>query len=513
MEHILTDDQYDNALELLHLFKIDGKPADEIATPGQVELFGRIVFRMSLRQFIMTETQYGKSLFVALACIILTALVDLDSDDVGEKVIVGAPTEEKAMIIMRYYNQHLGDSPLFAPLLDASTKIERLTQSATKDALVLKGGGMMFALTLNATNGVKGFEAAMGEGSDVVILDEACLVPDTIEATVFRMIVGRPHGMYVKIGNPFYRGTHFQKASRDPAYLKLIIDYNTAIVEGRISHATVDEARTKPYFDILYECKFPGEQQQDKKGYTILYKEQQMDIAYMENEMPLIGEKHIGIDVSGGGANFSTIVVRGTNMAKLVFRQQTEDPLILITESERVAKEYGVVYDDKHVHVDKTGAIALCARMNELHPFRNDGSTNNFGTTVGEKAEPEVFPNGETQIDERSGKPVVLFINKRAQLAWRGAQWVQGGGKFYKYLPQGAPPMQGLPFDDLLVSRYKIQSDKKIKLKGKDEMADENIPSPDCGDAFNLTFDYKPKLSNNFTQKQPEYEPMTNFGL
>ncbi len=498
MEHILTDEQYDNALELLRLFKIEGQPADEVATPGQVELFGRIVFRISLRQFIMTSTQYGKSLFVALACIILTALDDED----GEKVIVGAPTEEKAMIIMRYYNQHLGDSPLFAPLLSADTKVERLEMSTSKDALILKNGGAMFALTMNAGNSRKGFEAAMGEGADVVILDEACLIPDLIEATVIRMIAGRKHGMYVKIGNPFYRGTHFQKSSRDPRYLKLILNYQTSLSEGRVTQSLIDEVRDKPFFDILWECKFPGEQQLDAKGYTILYKESLLDVAYLDQPLPMIGEKHIGIDVSGGGANFSTIVLRASNVAKLMFREQTQDPLILITHAEEIARQNGVPFDDRHIHPDRTGSIALCARMNEMHPLRSDGKSNQFGVTVGERADPERMPNGEIMFDDK-GKPVILFINKRAQLAWKAWQWVQAGGKLY---PKP-------DFDELLVQRYKIQSDKKIKLKGKDELMDEGIPSPDVADAFNLTFDVKQKSAQSTGYQQPQEDAMTAFGI
>lgn len=500
MDHILTDEQYDNALELLRLFKIEGKPADEVATPGQVELFGRIVFRISLRQFIMTSTQYGKSLFVALACIILTAL----DDEEGEKVIVGAPTEEKALIIMRYYNQHIGDSPLFAPLLSPDTKIERLQMSTSKDSLVLKNGGAMFALTMNAGDSRKGFEAAMGEGADVVILDEACLIPDQIEATVIRMIAGRKHGMYVKIGNPFYRGTHFQKSSRDPRYLKLILDYNTSLNEGRVSQALIDEVRDKPFFDILWECKFPSERQVDSKGYSILYKEALLDITYLDDPLPFMGEKHIGVDVSHGGANFSTIVIRGTNHARLLFKENTEDELILLGETERIAKLHGVPLSSRFIHFDKIGSAALCSRANELWGFDPlTGHPNNFGMNAGEACDPERLPNGDMMMDEKTGKPVKIYINKRAQLAFRGHEWIHRGGKLW---PKP-------DFDDLLGLRYKVQSDKKIKLKSKEEMMEEGIPSPDVADAFNMTFDVRPKTTNTRSYQQTQDEPMTVFGV
>jgi hypothetical protein len=42
-------------------------------------------------------------------------------------------------------------------------------------------------------------------------------------------------------------------------------------------------------------------------------------------------------------------------------------------------------------------------------------------------------------------------------------------------------------FDELLAIRWKTQSDKKIKIKSKDEMRDDGIESPDVADAFMLT--------------------------
>lgn len=499
METALTPDQRKLALELLCLFTIDGKPANKVATAGQIELFGRLVFKVSLRQHIQTLTQYGKSLFTALACIILTAL-----DENGDKLIVGAPTEEKAHIIMRYYTEHLGDSPLFAALLSADTKIDRLRQETTKDSLILKNGGMMQVFTLKAGNSTKGFEAAMGQGADDVIMDEACLIPDTIEATVIRMVAGRKQGMYVKIGNPFYARTHFQKTFRDPKWLKLTIDYHQAIREGRMTQSFIDEVRDKPFFDILYECKFPSEKQIDNKGYTALYREQLVDLAYLETALPFMGEKHLGIDISHGGANFSTIVLRGTNQAKLVFKEQTEDELILLTESEKQAKKEQIAMCDRFIHFDKTGSAALCSRANELWPIcPAHGHANQFGVTVGERADPEVLPNGDTMLDDKTGKPVIIFINKRAQNAWRAQEWVQRGGKLW-------PKPE---FDELLTRRYKIQSDKKIKLKGKEELAEEGIPSTDVADALDLTFDRKTPVGRTVDYSPQQEESMTGYGV
>lgn len=498
MESVLSPEQRALATEMLAYFVVDGKSAAEVATAGQLELFARLVFKVSNRQHIQTLTQYGKSLFTALACIILTGL----DPDHGDKVIVGAPTEEKAKIIMHYYTEHLGDSPHFAPLLSADTKVERLRQETTKDTLVLKNAGMMQVFTLKAGDSQKGFEAAMGQGGDVVIMDEACLIPDTIESTTIRMIAGRKHGMYVKIGNPFYTRTHFQKTFRDPRWLKLIIDWHQALREGRITQDYIDEVRDKPFFNVLYECKFPEDATFDKRGYLALYRETALDAAYIEEPLPMIGEKHIGVDISHGGANYSTIVLRGMNQARLMFKHQTEDELILLTEVEKIAKANSVPLSDRFIHFDKTGAAALCGRANEIWAMY-DGRPNNFGVTVGEKCDPERRADGEVIIDEKTSKPIFFFLNKRAQLAWRGKDWVGRGGKVFPR-PE---------FDDMLSLRYKAQSDRKIKLKSKDEMADEGIESPDVADAFNLTFDERPRHSLQIEYRQQEEAPMTGFGV
>lgn len=498
----LTAEQWALALAMLKLFKIDGDPADAVATQGQIEIFGRIAFKVAPRQLFITTTQYGKSLFIALACIILTAVGDEEGR--GDDVKVLAPSDEKSMIIMRYYLQHLGDSPLFSPLISADNKMERLQLSATKDTLILKNKGRMQAITANAGNSQSGFESAMGQGGDVIIEDEACLIPDPIESTIYRMIVGRGgRGMYVKVGNPFYRNTHFQRSSRDPAYLKLVIDWRQSVAEGRLSSLDLEEARSKPFFDVLYECKFPDERQFDAKGYISLYKEVQLDIAYMDAPLPLIGDRHLGVDVSHGGSNFSVIVARGDNQAVVVFKEQTEDELVLLTEVERAAKKYGIPLCDRHIHGDSIGSAALFARANELWGYCHaHGHDNRFGVNVGEKADPERMQDGEPIFDEKTGKAIVKYLNKRAQLGFRGQEWVTRGGKLF---PKPA-------FDDLLGLRYKIQSDKKIKLKSKDDMLEEGIPSPDVADALNLTFDTRPR-QNTRTYAQPTDEPMTSFGL
>ena len=58
------------------------------------------------------------------------------------------------------------------------------------------------------------------------------------------------------------------------------------------------------------------------------------------------------------------------------------------------------------------------------------------------------------------------------------AEWIKGGGKLKKHMG----------FDELLYLRWRVQSDKKVRLKSKKEMLDDGIQSPDVADSLALTF-------------------------
>ncbi len=62
-------------------------------------------------------------------------------------------------------------------------------------------------------------------------------------------------------------------------------------------------------------------------------------------------------------------------------------------------------------------------------------------------------------------------------MSMRAKKWIEQGGKLV-----GKPD-----FDQALDIRYKIQTDKKIKIKSKQEMLEDGIESPDEWDAFALT--------------------------
>lgn len=495
----LTRDQREMVMEMLSYFKIGDHSADEVATEGQIQIFAAIVLRLSDRLHIMTCTQYGKSLFIALACIVLSCME-------GELITVVAPTDDKANIIMRYYQEHVGDNVLFFEQLDKQTKLERLRMETTKDRIVLRNKGGIFSISAQGGNSKKGVEAAMGEGSKTVILDEGGLLPDQQESTIFRMISGKgDEAMYVKIGNPFYKQpprSHFWKSFRDPKYLKLNIDYRQAIAEGRYTSAFIEEAKDKPLFSILYENKFPETKSMDDGGFFQLLNQQTLDRAYLDPsfDLPIMGDKRMGIDVAGSlGRNYSTIVVRGANLAKIVFKGHTPDPLVLIPIAEKIAKDYDIPFDDESIFPDITGAIAFGARMNELYPMKKNGTSNKFGIVAGSEPFTE------------AGDVHKQYRNRRAQMNMKAGDWIDKGGKLQggRYASEEFPTQL---FDEALDIRYKVTSEKRIQMKSKEDMADEGIESPDVWDALCLTFAKGPKGTTS-NWKQGESQDMTRYGV
>lgn len=435
---VLKPEEREFCLKLLSLFKVDGKPFDTQVVEGQLQIFSALVLKKSNRIQIITSTQYGKSLIVALACLILSCID-------GEVIAIPAPSEEKAKIIMRYYLQHLGDHPLFFQQLEKGDKVDRLIMETSRDRLLLKNRGGVFIISVQAHNSQKGFEAAMGEGAKIVIQDESSLIPDAIESTIFRMIAGKKDATYVKIGNPFYRN-HFYKSTQDPRYLQIFIDFKQAIKEGRYNYDFIEEARTKPNFDILFACKFPLEGATGKDGYIRLLTDKELEASIVPEGVHS-GYKILGIDPAAGGDN-SCIVMKSANYQEILFNQQLENTMDLVGQAMDLYRDRQCDF----IVVDKTGVgQGVYDRLKDAgYPIR--------GVSFGEKSEED------------------MFQNLKAEWHWRQRQWLLSGGRL----------IQNVGWLEFGYIKYKNR-DGKIIIQPKEELLKEGLLSPNCVDAAVLT--------------------------
>lgn len=443
----LPPDEREVCLNYLKLFTIEGRAADEVVTEGELEIFHAIVFRPHNRLEILCSTQYGKSLFVALACVILTCILE-------EVVCIVAPTNEKARIIMRYYIEHLGDSANFAQTLEKNTRLDRLRLEESKERIMLNNGGGIFVLSSNAANSQKGIESAMGAGAKNVILDEAGLIPDPIEATIFRMIAGKgPDAFYCKIGNPWYRN-HFLASWINPLYHKIFIDYKRGLEEGRYTEDFIKEAKTKPHFDILFGCLFPDEDTVDDHGYISLFSSKVLDFAQSLTVIPF-GEKRIGGDIAEGGGDYNAFVLRTKNFMKVLKKWQNPNTMQTAAEAKQLCIDNDVV--DRNLFLDVIGI--------------GKGVYDNL---TEQKWQPTPVKFSESaEIEFRSEE----FYNMRAQCYWEMAKWLREGGAL-------EPSFE---WQQLLVIKYKIKGGK-ILIKPKSEIRKELKFSPDIPDAAASTF-------------------------
>ena len=422
-------------LNLLKLFKVDGAPASDKLTEGQLEIFEDIVFRVYPFVEVITCTQYGKSLTLALAALILSCVI-------GKMVAIVAPTDAKAKLIMRYYVEHLGDDIMFYSQLEKNTKLERLRQEESKDRIILRNGGGVYCISAQAGNAQKSIEAAMGEGADVILEDESGLIPDRTEATIFRMIAGKKDPLYVKIGNPFYRN-HFYKTSFDDIQ---------ALAEGRYTQQFIDEAKKRPLFDVLYECKFPMEDEVDERGWRRMFFEKQMQEIMIKDIVPA-GTLRLGVDIGRGG-NYSAYVLRGDNCAIILEKNRDPD---LMSQPGRIInymKEYKI--EANNIYVDDVGVGGgVTDRLRELGHEVN-GVKEGQGATDG-----------------------ASYANLKAENYFLVKDWIEN---------QSGKLSDSADWYQLLEIRFKPNSSSKFQIEPKDELQKRGVESPDIADALMLTF-------------------------
>jgi len=458
-------------LDLASFFNVEGGRGDKKITEGQIHIFGAIVLRKHNRVQIICSTQYGKSLWVALAALILTCVY-------GKVVVIVAPSKDKAKIIMRYYIDHLADDIIFFNKLDKKSRLEKLRMEENKERIMLNNGGGIFVISTDEKNSKKSLEAAMGQGAEVVIGDEFCLVSDNTESTIFRMIAGKgPQARYIKIGNPFYSAppnSHFLKTwLQVNLYHRIFIDYHQALKEGRYQQDFISESKSKPLFDILYECHFPDLSVMDKDGFRLLVLPDQVKFGVtpeiLKAAMAKAKEEQGGVlkirpklggDIGGGG-DWNVYVVRWNRMACVVRQNKSNDTMTNVSLVQELMEEYGIAMED--VNLDDIGiGRGVSDRLKELGIAINP-------VNVGE---PAVFAPES-------------FANLKAELCWEARKWVMAEDSRLDKRDEWV---------QLTWLKYKTLSDRKVQMEAKADLKARTGASPDFAEAFYLTFAEQPYI-------------------
>jgi len=402
-------------------------------------------------------TQYGKSLAVAIGVLLRAATHD-------EKWAIVAPSEDKGRIIMDYIIEHIFDHSWLIKKLDYTGTKSALMQHRSKNRLTFKGAGEIRVFSADATNTQAVKKALMGFGSPNIVLDESPQLPDDLYATVKRMLGGTKDNFLLEIGNPFYRN-HFWRMWLNKRYVRVWVDIYQALKEGRFTQDFIDEMKDEAFFDVLYECKFPDEEDAPA-GYRSLLGLSHIENAYITNELPLgHDEDHklldrpiLGIDPNHGGANSTVMVIRYPMFAKVVLKKRysdsgniTED---IIADAIKIIEEYDI--GDYRTAVDGGGVGAGVA----------DGLERK-GYAV------------ETVLFGQKPENTTRYANSKAELFMRLRKWIIGdNGKLLK----------NDGFLELKEINYKENSSSKVQMESKEELSKRGVASPDVADALALTF-------------------------
>jgi hypothetical protein len=417
-------------------------------TPGQLEIIDCILWRASPNDLkrieIIASTQYGKSLAVAAGVVIRASIY-------AEKWAIVAGTTEKAKIIMEYVIMLALDNKIVRGQLDPETSLDRLRMKKSTDRLSFRKHGEVRVYSAEAKLQKETSKALMGFGSPNIIEDESALIGDILQATVMRMMGGSADNFLVKIGNPFNRG-HFLKTWQRGDYYRIFIDYHRALDEGRYTQDFINEMLLEAMFDILYECKFPGEGAVDVKGWIPLLTEEEVRRAFTDDMVPF-GIKKQGNDVAGGGRNYSVSVQRTMNLMQIKYKEHEPDTMVFASKVIELARGHGVT--------------------------RQNNRTDEVG--VGKGASDHIFGEGRGLPVNAGWEPTdkTRYVNKRAEMYWRFRTWVLAGGKFERN-------EDWLQLADV---KYKVADGSgKIKIMSKEEMLANGVDSPDVADAGSFTF-------------------------
>jgi hypothetical protein len=464
-------EKYKNLCKIFFKDK-DGVPF--LLTNTQAEIFQYIYEPQYDRVAVLTPTQYGKTDTVS------QAIVQIVVDRV-EKVAIVAPKAEQASIIMNSVIKHIFDNDYYKNELEIQEgqTLERLKNERSRKRITFRNGSEIYILTADTRTISKEGQGMMGFGATIIVVDEASLIPDKVFNKIFRMLGGQKGAKLVKLGNAFFRN-HFWRALKSDRYVKVWINWEIAVAEGRFTKEFIDEAREGPDaldeedFNIFYNCVFP-----ERRGENSLIEASWYEEACKRVTKKLSGFRQVGIDVARGGKDKSTYYLREDNqlIKRRVLPKCKDDMELVGFIQEELEKD-----KPDMIVIDIVKDAGVHDRLKEL------GYTNIYGMNGGASA-PSSEDLDDDYGDDEMTAPKEEFLNMRAWTYWNLRKLLSSGTiGIYEYDTD--------EFNELMEQNYFFVSDRKKKIESKEEIKKRLGRSPDKADA--LSYCFAPVSLNNF---------------
>lgn len=347
----------------------------------------------------------------------------------------------------------------------------RHLRSAYKQSKMNLGGKLLktqlnidedwFALGFSTQGGEGGMEAFQGWHSKniLVIVDEASGVNKQTFEAIEGAMAGGSVVRLVLIGNPTRNTGDFADSFKDPSYNKIHIAASDIpnvrekrqVIEGLATWEWVQEMKAKYGEDSdIYRVRVDGEF--PRKNSDTLISLDSVERA-IDADRELYGDEEvIGLDPARFGDDKAAFVYRKGNFAKVLEVIDKCDTMSLAGKGKNYLKQY----PEAVLRIDIIGLGAgIFDRLKEQ-------------ADIAERV--QGVNSAASPSDKES------YVNLRAE-SWDDTKsWLRD-----------AVLEKDEGFYELAGPKYKINSQGKIQLEGKDEMKKRGVKSPNVGDALVLT--------------------------
>jgi len=402
-------------------------------------------------------TRYGKTFCVALGLLLEILKTPIETPIKVKRIAIIAPSNDQTKILRGYINEIISNNVYLSNMLDKSkgaSPSNRLRSEQSKQCLTFKNGWEIRTLTAHSgVNEENSAPSLMGWGADIVVLDEACLIQQSVYTSrISRMLGDNPaNSKLIIIMNPWYKDNFAYNAWNSSDFKKVHVNWQQALEEGRTTQAYIEEQKkilTSYEWSVLYESEFSKETRDTLIKYEWI---QRAIHRGKENNLSLSSNTHLvyGLDVAEQGVDKTVLTCAHTDGICYKIVNQT---VITADETMPCANEVAAqISKSDRIQIDSIGIGAgVHSRLKELH-------YNAISVRVTE---------APTQEKER-------YLNQKSQRYWHLRTLFE-------------QDQISIPNNTTLITQLS-QIHYKITTNGKIQIENHNTKSPDHTDSLMLT--------------------------
>jgi hypothetical protein len=397
-------------------------------------------------------TRYGKTRFVAIGLLLLIENTPIGFYQKPKRIIIIAPTSDQTKILRGYISEHIAKSKILSALLDEPGKAnpERLKSEMSKQRLTFKNDWELITLTAHAgENEEDPAPNLMGWGGDIIVIDDACLIRQTVYTSRISRMLGddAENSKLIVIVNPFNKLNFAWDSWQNPLFKKIHVGWKQALSEGRTTQAFLNEQKTllSDYeWTVLYESDFADESEDTLIRYDWIQRATKKQITFTSQPQTVWS-----LDVAEQGTDKTILTESLSDRIHYQVKKQT-----WIREHETMHTANAVANHIPRktdtVNVDSIGVGAgVHSRLSELG-----------------------FNACSIRVSEAATKDPERYLNQKSQRFWQLRTVFEND-----YI--------SIPNDPTLISQLS-QIRYKFTVAGKIQIIDPEGKSPDYSDSLML---------------------------